>query len=465
MLIEELLRCSLTHEKPDLWQSARTRIFEERKLVDHLLEKPQVRIYGFNTLPGHRDNETMTGSNLAKINAEILLSHSIGEPPFFDRRTASLIGLAKVYSLAAGGSGISPEFFDTLIDVVTSDDFEPSVPRTASYSSGDVIPGAHWALAALGHAALRPSDLKLGEAMIMINGRFVQIGASAGLLPELCKFWCAVFESTLLMFSLTGVRHDSLQVLHTAERSKVAQGLAALRSRIPHKNENEAIMSSQASVSIRAFPEAVDALFTSVSALAEELNYSIFKPYCNPYFQLSQPHYISQGGFLAPSLTSRVSATTDAVLFVGTMVVQRLDYIFSGKTAGIPVDGALEGDLGLIQLPKLMMAKLDFLRSKLASRPMVFHASASHGIEDLASYGILAIDQLKDALDGVIGLIRYEIAALTWLAKAHPGKFGAEDKPEAFGSATLQEILQNLNMEQFDNHDHWSAAFFPLAVS
>jgi len=465
MLVEELLRCSLTRERPDIWQSLRGRIFEERKLVDRLLDKPRVRIYGFNTLPGHRDNETITKSDAGKINSEILTSHSIGGPPFFDRRTANLIGLAKVYSLAAGGSGISPEFYDTLINVVTSGDFEPLVPSTASYSSGDVIPGAHWAVAVLQHAGLKPSDLKLGEAMIMINGRFVQIGASTSLLPELRKFSCTLFESTFLMFSLTGVRHDSLQVLHSAERTKVSRALAALRGRLSHKKENDAITSSQASVSIRAFPEALDALFTAVSALADELNYSILKPYCNPYFQLTRPHYISQGGFLAPSLTSRVSAITDAVLFIGTMVVQRLDYVFSGKIDGVPIDGAVEGDLGLIQLPKLMMAKLDFLRSRLASRPMVFHVAASHGVEDLASYGILAINQLTDALDSVLELIRYEIAALTWLTKTRTGVSGLGYKREPFGANPLKEILEDLDQEQLENGDHWSAAFFPVKVS
>lgn len=143
---------------------ARSVVARERDAVLSFLDSGGTA-YGFSTFFGHLDNHTIQPED-----SQVLLdAHLVGTPRPLSEKASRAITLIKLCQLMQGGSGISPETFDRVLDGL---DRTVSIDLDASYGSGDVVPGAWWVNSVLGPTP----DFQRGDLIALINGSFVPVG-------------------------------------------------------------------------------------------------------------------------------------------------------------------------------------------------------------------------------------------------------------------------------------------------
>ena len=415
MAVGTLVEC-LEHvaqrSAPNLWGSGMERLANEHRHLQALVQDPAIRVYGANTLVGHRDSESVTDQGA--ITAEILRTHAIGSPPWLDEETVRCIGYAKLYSWAAGLSGVSPELFDRVANLVTRSDFNPKLPSGASYSCGDVIPAAHWATAILGeHNCISMYEAKPGEIMALINGNFVHVGRAVGIVAKIRRTSALAIESAALFHSAALANSSNLYFFATAERAWASNAVRYIADRT---RRPLAATVMQDPVSLRAVPQVLETWGNAVDDFLSEASYLLFKPSCNPIIDEGHPFPISQASFLAPTLSIKTSALIEAAFFLMWALLGWTNHLLSGRVSGIPRDGSTSvSPLGVIQCPKLMAAICEKMRMDLGRRTFAAGAETSYGTEDLWTNGVFTLSQLERALEDLEKVFCLGVWVIRWL--------------------------------------------------
>ena len=422
-MLAEFLRHVEARTAPPLWAAAAKRLDAEHRHLRAMVEDPAVRVYGANTLPGHRDAEPVADPD--GVAEEILRSHAIASPPWHGPRAARCVGYAKLHAWSAGLSGVSPDLFRAVARLVVRDGFRPLVPRGASYSCGDVVPAAHWARSVLqaldgeGADALRP-----GEAMAMVNGSFVHVGLAAAMAPKLRSASALAVEAAALHHAAARANDSNLHFAATAERAWALEAVRHVRGRATGRKGG-----TQDPVSMRAMPQVLEAWCCAVEDFLAEVGYLLFKPSGNPLVETGRPLPLSQASFLAPTLSIRTGAVVEAALFLMWAQQGWTGHLLSGRAPGVPRDGATAAaPLGLIQLPKVMAASCERARMAFGRRTFAAGGAASHGVEDLWTHGLIALEQLDGALEALLDVLCSGLWALGRLAESFPleGVAGSE---------------------------------------
>lgn len=351
-------------------------------------------VYGATTLTGHLDSVRIPVDQAAKVQQRIIDSHCVGTAPFYPPATARLIGHAKARTVAAGGSGLSAAIFKHLLDTLPDPEFQPRIPALASYSCGDVIPGAHWARALLEHDGFaRNCALQPGDALALINGNFVDLGATLALVPPLRGALAACAANSRQLAQAMGQPAESLL------RASVPATVRPVLELVAATDGGDAApipaAPTQVEVSIRATPQLLAALFPAAATLVRVLGEELAAPSANPMVSAAAQRIDSQASFMSPRLSIAKSGLAEAVLFASWACQGRIAAVARRLEAngGEGFDG-----LDVIQVPKLTQAWLEESRLRLGRRLFASGSDTSQGIEDLWTFGTIASAQLDHGI-------------------------------------------------------------------
>jgi histidine ammonia-lyase len=409
-----LLQHAQARTVPPEWAAALPRIEAEAAHLDRLLssDRPPA-IYGVNTLVGHLDHIDLPAAEWGPFQMELLRRHALGSAPFYDEHEAACIGYAKAAFLSLGGSAVSPELYRLVCRAVADPAFRPQVPRGCSYSCGDVIPGAHWALALCDF--LRDSasyTLRRKEGLALINGAFVHIGLSLSQLGRLHGAWQA-----FLLASRLGARLCRANVSNysPALADDPADPVRLFADWMCAASPTEARgRTVQDPVSIRAFPQVAGAVWQALTGYLDVLDQALTRRSDNPLIVQGSDEPLSQASFLAPEITLAAGQVVEAVLLASWMVERRTHHLLSGQVAGIPANAARSAtDIGLIQVPKLMTAVLEEARLLAGRRSFASGSSTSYGIEDLWTAGVNTAEVLAEVVERWTRLLAMELTTAT----------------------------------------------------
>ena len=141
-----------------------------RQVVNKLIDDGET-VYGLNTGFGLLANKKISTEDLAKLQVNLVRSHSAGTGPRLADSVVRLIMLLKATSLARGFSGIRKEAIDLIIECLNRN-WLPWVPEQGSVgASGDLAPLAHMSLALLGEGEfVDGNDSKLASGVFAENG-------------------------------------------------------------------------------------------------------------------------------------------------------------------------------------------------------------------------------------------------------------------------------------------------------
>lgn len=160
-----------------------------RKIVDQALQDGKA-YYGINTGFGALAGKRVNNEDLARLQRNLILSHSVGMGDLIPKDICRLMLQLKVHALAIGYSGISKKTFDRLL-LFLENDWIPAIPEKGSVgASGDLAPLAHMSLPLLGMGVfwnddgtdtipadeilkkngVEPIDLQPKDGLSLING-------------------------------------------------------------------------------------------------------------------------------------------------------------------------------------------------------------------------------------------------------------------------------------------------------
>jgi histidine ammonia-lyase len=394
---------------PRAWDEAGRRLGADRAHLERLLAEPDPpAIYGVNTLVGHLDDRRLSPEELADFQVRLLCNHALGTPPYYGELEAACMGYCRAQFYCLGGGGINRELFYRIGQSLSDRNFRPRVPKSCSYSCGDVIPAAHWALDLLHFIGTpnRPWRLRPKEGLSLINGCFVHAGAALARLPDIRNAWLAYVVASRMNARLCAAHPSNYSPLLTDDTRDPIRAVSDLvRDELAVPPEQR-----QDPVSVRSFPQVAAALAQATAGYLDALDQTLTRRSDNPLVLHESPEALSQASFLAPQLTLAAGQLVEAWLLALWSVERRLHWLLSGRVPGIPLNGSpAEGELGFIQVPKLATAILEETRLRAGRRTFASGSSTSYGIEDLWSFGLDSVEVLANVLRNARRLLAIEL--------------------------------------------------------
>ncbi len=442
----ELLLHAERRTQPPAWADAEGRIAAEARHLDRLLasDKPPA-IYGTNTLVGHLSDKPVSAERLEAFQAELLANHALGSAPYYEQREAVCVGYARAHFFSLGGSAITPELYRLIRTAVADPHFRPDVPRHCSYSCGDVIPAAHWALALSEHLKTTARyRLRRKEGIALVNGAFVHVGVAVAQLRPLFRTWHAfVLASRVNAYLCRASSTNYAAALTDDATDPVRAACDLIRPEGRPRPGHDGIV--QDPISVRAFPQVAAALAGAIVAYLDALDQALRRRSDNPLVLADSDEPLSQASFLAPMVTLAAGQVTEALLLALWAVERRTHHLLSGKVAGVPANaGRADADLGLIQVPKLMTAILEQTRQRAGRRSFASGGSTSYGLEDLWSAGLETTETLAAVLSAAARLLAVEITTAAFCL----AEFFAGDR--AFADALTAVPRQGAMARRFE---------------
>lgn len=391
----KLLKHAEERTAPVNWEKARDRIRQDhRHLTELLASDHPPHIYGVNTLVGHVDDTVLDQDAIERFQLDLIENHCLGNEPYYDEFAARCIGYAKVQAYSLGGSAVSPELYARLCRLVTDETFSPDIPKSSSYSSGDVIPAAHWASAVVKHLQNEASyRLQPKEGISLINGAFVHTGLAMANIRDIQATWEAYVTASRLNAVITEANPSNFTSHLTDRKADPIQFYSRL---VRSELSDDKTYVRQNPISVRSFPQIGSAFGQAIHLFLDALDEALLRRSDNPLVLAESEFPLSQASFLAPMLSLATSQLMEAMLMVMWTVERRLHYLLSGEVEGIPLNGSASPyDLGFIQVPKLVTAKLEEARAIAGRRTFASGTTTSYGIEDVWTAGVQSLDTLS----------------------------------------------------------------------
>ena len=145
--IQEIISLDI---KLTLSESAIQKIEKCRAFLDVKTKSISKPIYGINTGFGALYNVKIDGSNLQKLQENLVMSHACGTGDEVPKEIVKLMILFKVQALSYGHSGVQLATVNRLIDFYNNDIIPVVYTQGSLGASGDLSPLAHLSLPLIG---------------------------------------------------------------------------------------------------------------------------------------------------------------------------------------------------------------------------------------------------------------------------------------------------------------------------
>ncbi|MGA0539189.1 histidine ammonia-lyase [Neotabrizicola sp. VNH66] len=422
-----------------------------------------VPVYGVNTGFGKLASLKIAPQDTAKLQENLILSHSCGVGEPMPRATARLMMALKLLSLGRGASGVRWQVIALLQDMLAAG-VTPVIPAQGSVgASGDLAPLAHMAAVMLGHgeaelaghihsgaealrlAGLSPIILGPKEGLALINGtQFSTAYALAGLFDG----WRAATEaltvsalSTDAIMGSTAPLEPEIHALRGQPGQIAAAAFlrAALTGSAIRDSHREGDSRVQDPYCIRCQPQvtgaAMDVLRMAARTLETEANAATDNP-----LVLSDGQIVSGGNFHAEPVGFAADMIAMALAEIGAIAQRRV---------ALMVDPTLSFDLPAFLTPKpglnsgLMIAEVTtaalMSENKHLAHPTVIDSTPTSANQEdhvsMAAHGARRLGRMVANLQHILGV------------EAMCAAQGVEFRAPLLTSAPLQRSLAALRAE------------------
>lgn len=347
-------------------------------------------IYGWNTYPGHLDKVRVDNlaENIGRFNKAFLDSHTFDYQDYYDTEQARHVLYAKLRQVAAGGTPLSGKTISALSDAVTGKN-ALKLPRRASYSSGDVLPGACLVRSIFSDAG----ELGPGELMSLINGSHVVVGLAFSMCGDLSARLEHTVANMCTFFRRSGV--DAEYVEHMQGN---LVGAAAGRVLVAMQDSSSGSASPQLPVSSRAGLDVLEQLERALNGFFSAVQETMHSPSGNPLVfrgdGASDFLVVRQASFLALPLVYALNDLKLAVLHschnTHRRLVKALDLLTD-------VDDPMFR-LRFVQHPKYSLQLLQRIVDALNGAAFTYAGETSEGVEDFYTMSESTVDTMLDVL-------------------------------------------------------------------
>jgi len=325
-------------------------------------------VYGINTGFGLLANTRISAGNLAKLQKNLVLSHSTGTGAYLSDRIVRLVLATKVVGLAHGLSGVRPEIIERLLLLYNQGAY-PCIPEKGSVgASGDLAPLAHLVATQLGMGRIQINGefvdaaeglkileleaLVLGpkEGLALLNGTQVSNAiALDALFRSEMGFASALVAGAMSLESLRGSHAPFDARIHEARGQQGQIDVAALLRDLVAGSEilvsHANCDSVQDPYSFRCQPQVMGAALDLIRNCARTLEIEANAVTDNPLIFTETNEAISGGNFHAEPVAFAADVLSIAMCEVASISERRLAVLVDPKMSGQPA--FLVADSGL----------------------------------------------------------------------------------------------------------------------
>ena len=389
-------------------------------------------VYGVNTGFGKLASVKIALQDTAKLQENLILSHSCGVGDPMPEDVARLMMVLKLLSLGRGASGVRPVVVE-LIEAMLLHRVTPVVPDQGSVgASGDLAPLAHMTAVMIGHGeAMVDGQIRIGAEALKSKGLSpITLGAKEGLalingtqfstayaLASLFQGWQAAREALVISTMSTDAIMGSTAPLEAeihALRGQPGQieAAAAMRAllagseiRESHREDDHRV---QDPYCIRCQPQVTGAAMDVLRMAARTLQIEANAATDNPLV-LSDGQIVSGGNFHA-----------EPVGFAADMIALALAEIgaISQRRVALMVDPTLNFDLPAFLTPKpglnsgLMIAEVTtaalMSENKHLAHPTVIDSTPTSANQEdhvsMAAHGARRLRKMVKNLNVILGV-------------------------------------------------------------
>ncbi|MCA6450457.1 MAG: histidine ammonia-lyase [Chitinophagaceae bacterium] len=162
---------------------AHERILACRNYLDAKMEDKDRLFYGINTGFGFLQNVKIDGSQIEKLQYNLLVSHACGLGEEVPRDIVKLMLMLKIKSLSYGNSGVQIDTVIRLMNMYNNDVLPVIYTQGSLGASGDLAPLSHLSLPLLGLGEVYHQGRKMpaAEAMQLFGWQPIQLQSKEGL--------------------------------------------------------------------------------------------------------------------------------------------------------------------------------------------------------------------------------------------------------------------------------------------
>lgn len=396
--------------------------------------------YGINTGFGLLAKKRIPNAQLAQLQKNLIVSHSVGTGEALPPEVVRLVVLMKIASLARGFSGIRACVVDMMVALLNAD-IMPDIPAKGSVgASGDLAPLSHMTLAlmgegqvwvrgvampaaqALAQAGIEPVVLQAKEGLALINGTQVSTAlALNGLFLAQRLFVAASVVGAMSVDAAKGsdapfdarvheVRGQPGQMVCAHVYRDLLRGSAI---RLSHVEGDERV---QDPYSLRCQPQVMGACLDLWHNAARTLLIEANAVTDNPLIFNDEGgcSVISGGNFHAEPVAFAADTLALAIAEMGALAERRIALLIDAHLSGLPA--FLVDDAGLnsgFMIAHVTAAALASENKSLAHPASVDSLPTSANQEDHVSMATFAGRRLSEMAQNTATIVGIE-----WLAAA-----------------------------------------------
>ncbi|MFW9974840.1 MAG: histidine ammonia-lyase [Candidatus Thorarchaeota archaeon] len=431
LTIEDVVQVARYYEPVVLHESAIPRIRKSRAVVENAIKKGDV-VYGVNTGFGNLSDVSISKDDLARLQVNLIRSHSAGVGPPFSKEVVRGMMLLRANALTKGYSGVRLEVIETLIEMLNKDVI-PVVPQQGSVgSSGDLAPLAHMALVLIGEgeayisekivsggealrkAGIKPLALQAKEGVALING--TQPMSSVGVITvydAMKLIHDATIASSLSLEALRGTRMASDERLHSIRPHEGQIDVAAAQRKIlldSEINRSHADCGKvQDAYSLRCIPQVLGASLDTIRYVYSVLETEINSATDNPLVFGEDGVVISGGNFHGQPIALAMDFLGIAIFEIASLAERRINRLVNPHLSELPAflttESGLESGLMIAQYTAAALVS----ENKVLAHPAsVDSIPTSADQEDHVSMGTIAARKAATILENTRNVIAIE---------------------------------------------------------
>jgi histidine ammonia-lyase len=315
-------------------------------------------VYGINTGFGKLASVRISDDQLATLQRNLILSHSVGVGEYIAPQIVRLIGALKIASLSHGASGARLETIEMIVRLIEKN-LIPAVPAQGSVgASGDLAPLAHFVAAMMGigeflvegralpaarvlsEAGLEPLVLAPKEGLALLNGTQVSTGLAMAGFFEIER----AFEASLVtgILSLDGAKGTDTPFDARIHALRPHRGQVDVAATMRTLIEGSAIREShrncdkvQDPYCLRCMPQVMGACLDALRHSSDILAIEAQSVSDNPLL-FANGDVLSGGNFHAEPVGFAADHLALAAVEIGSMSERRSSMLLDTSLSGLP---------------------------------------------------------------------------------------------------------------------------------
>lgn len=419
-----------TDKKIALSEEAIQKIEKCRVYLDEKMKENTRPIYGINTGFGALYNVKIKGSNLQKLQENLVMSHACGTGEEVPNEIVKLMILFKIQALSYGHSGVQLATVNRLVDFYNNDIIPVVFTQGSLGASGDLSPLAHLALPLIGLGEVYYKDEKISgekllevfswnkinlqskEGLALLNGtQFMTAYGIYNLLKAHKLSYLSDVIGTISLEAFDGRIEPFSEIIHFV---RPHNGQIKTAERINHFLQDSTLISQekqhiQDPYSFRCMPQVHGATKDTIRFVTKTFLTEINSVTDNPNIFVAEDKIISGGNFHGQPLALALDFLAIALSELGNISERRTYQLVSGHRHLPPFLISNPGLNSGFMIPQYTAASIVSQNKQYATPASVDSIESSDGQEDHVSMGANAATKCKKVVDNLQTILAIEL--------------------------------------------------------